>query len=202
MVELKTIGQMMDESQLGPYIQKGDLAHFKSALDFAALVVANERLRGDYISAEELTALLPGSYYMDPPDGGDVSVLEQLRRMSMDAARFRGLGAPPEERHCGNCAEHGECRPHNPRGCGWGKEAEGPEEPVPGDDESKDYKAWGNALLERAKNDAMERGALKAYNNHFFKCTPSCDVATWTSAWKKAIEWWVVERPTGDGVQP
>jgi hypothetical protein len=37
----------------------------------------------------ELAALLPGSYYTDPPDGGDVSVLEQVRRMSLDAARYR-----------------------------------------------------------------------------------------------------------------
>lgn len=31
---------------------------------------------------------LPGPYYMDPPDGGDVSISEQLRRMARDAARF------------------------------------------------------------------------------------------------------------------
>jgi hypothetical protein len=37
--------------------------------------------------------LLPGVYYMDPPDGGDVSVIEQLRRMVRDAARYRWLCA-------------------------------------------------------------------------------------------------------------
>lgn len=37
--------------------------------------------------------LLPGSYYMDPPDGGEVSLREQLRRMSEDAARYRWLRA-------------------------------------------------------------------------------------------------------------
>lgn len=36
-------------------------------------------------------AALPGTIYMDPPDGGDVSVAEQLRRMGEDAARFRKL---------------------------------------------------------------------------------------------------------------
>lgn len=44
-----------------------------------------ERLR------EELNAaygLLPGPYYMDPPDGGSVEPLEQLRRMAEDAERF------------------------------------------------------------------------------------------------------------------
>lgn len=34
---------------------------------------------------------LPGTTYMDPPDGGDVPVSEQLRRMGEDAARFRKL---------------------------------------------------------------------------------------------------------------
>lgn len=38
---------------------------------------------------DELIALLPGVYYMDPPDGGGVSVYEQLRRMSEDAAKRR-----------------------------------------------------------------------------------------------------------------
>lgn len=37
----------------------------------------------------QLCDLLPGSYYMDPPDGGNVSVLEQFRRMAEDAARWR-----------------------------------------------------------------------------------------------------------------
>lgn len=40
---------------------------------------------------DELIALLPGVYYMDPPDGGDVSVVEQFRRMAKDAARYRFL---------------------------------------------------------------------------------------------------------------
>ncbi|MCA8376333.1 hypothetical protein LGM80_23515 [Burkholderia multivorans] len=39
----------------------------------------------------EMFALLPGSYYMDPPDGGDVSLIEQLRRMAKDAERYRLL---------------------------------------------------------------------------------------------------------------
>lgn len=47
---------------------------------------------------DALANVLPGHYYMDPPDGGDVPVLEQLRRMSRDAARYRFLsckGVPP-----------------------------------------------------------------------------------------------------------
>lgn len=42
-------------------------------------------------TAEQLSALLPGTYYMDPPDGGDVSLLEQLRRMAEDARRWRAV---------------------------------------------------------------------------------------------------------------
>lgn len=34
-------------------------------------------------------ALLPGYHYMDPPDGGDVTPLEQMRRMAEDAANYR-----------------------------------------------------------------------------------------------------------------
>lgn len=34
---------------------------------------------------------LPGTYYMDPPDGGNVSIPEQIRRMAKDAARYRWL---------------------------------------------------------------------------------------------------------------
>ncbi|KWI90146.1 hypothetical protein WM08_14900 [Burkholderia ubonensis] len=45
----------------------------------------------------DLSALLPGTYYMDPPDGGDVSLLEQLRRMAADAARYRSVAAFNDE---------------------------------------------------------------------------------------------------------
>ncbi|MFG8224629.1 ead/Ea22-like family protein [Pseudomonas aeruginosa] len=40
---------------------------------------------------DECASTIPGVYYMDPPDGGDVSVPEQLRRMARDAARYRWL---------------------------------------------------------------------------------------------------------------
>lgn len=36
-------------------------------------------------------ALLPGPYYMDPPDGGSVSILEQIKRMAEDATQWRSL---------------------------------------------------------------------------------------------------------------
>ncbi|MFU5132681.1 hypothetical protein ACM7ZR_30265 [Pseudomonas aeruginosa] len=40
---------------------------------------------------KECASALPGTYYMDPPDGGNVSIPEQIRRMAKDAARYRGL---------------------------------------------------------------------------------------------------------------
>jgi len=52
------------------------------------LEVEIERLR-EFERSAALT--LPGVYYMDPPDGGDVSLLKQLQRSSIDAARYRWL---------------------------------------------------------------------------------------------------------------
>ncbi|MFE8033805.1 ead/Ea22-like family protein [Thiohalocapsa marina] len=48
----------------------------------------NERLR-EFERSAALT--LPGVYYMDPPDGGSVEPVEQMRRMAKDAARYRWL---------------------------------------------------------------------------------------------------------------
>jgi len=50
----------------------------------AALEAARE-------DADKCAASLPGPCYMDPPDGGDVPVHEQLRRMGEDAARYQWL---------------------------------------------------------------------------------------------------------------
>ncbi|HBO1351775.1 TPA: hypothetical protein L4F11_005985 [Pseudomonas aeruginosa] len=59
------------------------------------LIAEVERLREWYGNSlrmfSECAAALPGPYYMDPPDGGDVSIPEQLRRMAKDAARYRWL---------------------------------------------------------------------------------------------------------------
>lgn len=39
----------------------------------------------------EVSAAIHGVTYMDPPDGGDVSIPEQIRRMAKDAGRYRWL---------------------------------------------------------------------------------------------------------------
>lgn len=49
-----------------------------------ALLAAQDRA-----IVEKLMKLLPGSYYMDQPDGGSVTVMEQLKRMADDAAKWR-----------------------------------------------------------------------------------------------------------------
>ena len=38
-----------------------------------------------------ISDLLPGTYYMDPPDGGSVTLREQFERMAKDAERYRWL---------------------------------------------------------------------------------------------------------------
>lgn len=52
-----------------------------------------ERLRGEL---DDCINVLPNTaYYLDPPDGGSVTIAEQLRRMGEDAARYRWLRGGP-----------------------------------------------------------------------------------------------------------
>lgn len=41
------------------------------------------------VKDEDLYGLLPGTYYMDPPDGGEPGLLEMLKRLALDAGRYR-----------------------------------------------------------------------------------------------------------------
>ena len=80
----------------------GATAHYIEA-DTATIRL--DRLRGvlaelDRLRAEnevlreierDVSNALPGVYYMDPPDGGSVPLGEQVRRMAVDAARYRWL---------------------------------------------------------------------------------------------------------------
>lgn len=76
-----------------------DLAAERDALlaERDALKGQVETLTGWYANSldvvNEVTAILPGAHYMDPPDGGDVSVPEQVRRMAKDAERYRRMRA-------------------------------------------------------------------------------------------------------------
>jgi hypothetical protein len=77
-----------------------------------------------------LAELLPGVWYMDPPDGGNPSILEQLRRQAQDAANWVAQIHPPTvpRGDCGGCRKQ--------IGCTVGKCAMGidntPTEPVAG----------------------------------------------------------------------
>lgn len=74
-----------------------------SKLDEDALTTVSDDYLRDYLRvrleqalwlAEEYDAIcgcVPTVYYMDPPDGGDVPISEQVRRMSEDAARYQFL---------------------------------------------------------------------------------------------------------------
>ena len=69
-----------------PSFTEGDIRALFDRLDAAEAEI--ERLR----ELERSAALtLPGVYYMDPPDGGDVIVLNQIKRMAQDAERYRYL---------------------------------------------------------------------------------------------------------------
>lgn len=45
----------------------------------------------------EVSAAIPGVTYMDPPDGGDVSIPEQIRRMAKDAELYRWVSSGAQE---------------------------------------------------------------------------------------------------------
>lgn len=65
-----------------------DLPHTFEVID-EALAAADHI--PDVIPVSELLTIIPGTYYMDPPDGGSVTVMAQLKRMVVDAERYRWL---------------------------------------------------------------------------------------------------------------
>ena len=66
------------------------LCKFRCFTEEADLIYALlSELEAREADRRELLSLLPRPYYMDPPDGGDVSMIEQLRRMAKDAERYR-----------------------------------------------------------------------------------------------------------------
>lgn len=70
----------------------GDTEHLNCTTCGGSGHIDDQRIQqAEAVSADELAALLPSTYYMDQPDGGSVPVLEQLRRMARDAARYRWL---------------------------------------------------------------------------------------------------------------
>lgn len=71
------------------FIAACDPAAIRALLDRLMVAEAeNERLRQ---LEQSVSIALPDVYYMNPPDGGDVQMDEQLRRMAKDAERYRHL---------------------------------------------------------------------------------------------------------------
>lgn len=69
-------------------------ASLAGEVDHSGAAVRGEAVASQYpVTLDDLCALLPGTYYMDDPDGGSVHVMEQLRRMSEDAAKWRARAA-------------------------------------------------------------------------------------------------------------
>ncbi|MGP5885941.1 hypothetical protein ACTXY5_14570 [Pseudomonas aeruginosa] len=70
---------------------------FSNQLDFhaactpAAILALLDEIERLESEIDQCVSALPGTYYMDPPDGGNVSIPEQIRRMAKDAARYRWL---------------------------------------------------------------------------------------------------------------
>ncbi|MBU9310902.1 hypothetical protein [Burkholderia multivorans] len=69
------------------------MAELKTHREAMRTLLDNAQQPSGEVTEADLIALLPGTYYMDPPDGGDVSLLEQLRRMAADAGRYRWMRA-------------------------------------------------------------------------------------------------------------
>ena len=67
-------------------LSRDDREEWKKKLDDAANDGYAEGRRDE---AEELSKLLPGPWYIVPPDGGCVTLLEQFERMAEDARKWR-----------------------------------------------------------------------------------------------------------------
>lgn len=122
----------------------------------------------------ELFALLPGPYYMDPPDGGDVPLIEQLRRMSEDARKYRHVIAHwnefGHEHGFGELIERIQAAPT-------------PAEPA---------KTEAALQLQEALNCLDD--VLRAAGRVLVGLPPSEQEAKLRSVWSKAHEWSAAER--------
>lgn len=56
---------------------------------YDATALAQARQQGYEAARAEFVAALPGPYYMDPPDGGDVPAIEQIQRISAEVEALR-----------------------------------------------------------------------------------------------------------------
>lgn len=61
-------------------------------------------------------------------------------------------------------------------------------------------KEWGRRLLAAAKEEAVDRGARKAYDDHYHKVRADIGYDDWLMVWRKAIAWWSepIKQPTSN----
>lgn len=95
MISEERIAELAAECKFSEYYENGKFVDYASVsvneLNAFARAVEAEATADLRAERDALRALLPGVYYMDPPDGGDVDLVEQFRRMEKDAARYRWI---------------------------------------------------------------------------------------------------------------
>lgn len=94
-------------------VKVSGLTSGESSEEIARLRAELEAARGD---AERLQAemtniicSIPEGYYMDPPDGGDVTVAEQVRRMAVDAEQLKNAITKHNDEMDAMCADKSRC---------------------------------------------------------------------------------------------
>ncbi|HCJ6265552.1 TPA: hypothetical protein N2C23_006114 [Pseudomonas aeruginosa] len=91
MTDTNKLKELAAQYLANPSGTAGEDSEFRAAANPQAilgLIAEVERLESEI---DQCANALSGTYYMDPPDGGNVSIPEQIRRMAKDAARYRGL---------------------------------------------------------------------------------------------------------------
>lgn len=79
--------------------EPGKLVTAKPMSSIKALRNLEKQYCAKVAELDALTALLPGVTYMDPPDGGSVTLVEQFARMAKDAERYRWLRYGDNDEH-------------------------------------------------------------------------------------------------------
>ncbi|AMM23204.1 hypothetical protein [Variovorax sp. PAMC 28711] len=85
------MGKPADHNEIGLHYFMAGWVSGREAMDRASLPTEADKVDAELAIDNVLCSVLPGVYYMDPPDGGSVTPLEQVQRMAKDAARYRWL---------------------------------------------------------------------------------------------------------------
>ncbi|HBP0869555.1 TPA: hypothetical protein L5R06_003953 [Pseudomonas aeruginosa] len=92
MTDINKLRELAAQYLANPSGTAGEDSEFRAAANPQAILgLIDEVERLEEELSQCASAPPPGTYYMDPPDGGNVSIPEQIRRMAKDAARYRWL---------------------------------------------------------------------------------------------------------------